>query len=101
MYVLINGSPTKDFEVGKGLRQGDPLSPFLFSIVVEGFAGLVKQAIIFGLFKGFQVNESVDYNLIQFNDDIILVGEVPWSNVWAIKSILRGFGMISGLRINM
>ena len=56
MSILINGSPTKDFEVGRGLRQGHPLSPFLFEIVVEGLVGLVKQAVNFGLFKGFQVN---------------------------------------------
>lgn len=101
MSLLVNGSPTKDFKVDKGLRKGDPLSPFLFSIIVEGLAGLIKQAVIFGFFKGFQVNESVAYNLIQFVNDTIFVGEDSWSNLWDIKSIFRGFEMISRLRLNM
>jgi hypothetical protein len=46
MSVLVNGSPTGDFTVCKGLRQGDPLSPFLFLIVAEGLTGLMHQAYV-------------------------------------------------------
>ncbi|XP_058726223.1 uncharacterized protein LOC131597549 [Vicia villosa] len=45
MSVMVNGSPTKEFKVERGLRQGDPISPFLFVIVAEGLKGLVNKAV--------------------------------------------------------
>jgi hypothetical protein len=100
MSILVNGSPTEDFKVGRGLRQGDPLSPFLFLIVAEGLAGLVRRATEIGRFKGYQVNSSLQFQILQFADDTILMGEGIWSNLWSIKVILRSFELVSGMRIN-
>jgi hypothetical protein len=100
MSILVNGSPTEDFKVGRGLRQGDPLSPFLLLIVAEGLAGLVKRAAEIGRFKGYQINPSLQFQILQFADDTILMGEGIWSNLWSIKVILRSFELVSGMRIN-
>ncbi|XP_058732732.1 uncharacterized protein LOC131604303 [Vicia villosa] len=64
LSVLINGSPTADFFMEKGLRQGDPLSPFLFTLVTEGLAMLIKEATAVGAFEGFEIGTSVTYNLL-------------------------------------
>ncbi|GAU27776.1 hypothetical protein TSUD_215870 [Trifolium subterraneum] len=100
MSILINGSPTEDFKVGRGLRQGDPLSPFLFLIVVEGLAGMMRRAVEIGRFKGFHVNDNLQFQMLQFADDTILMGNSTWENLWSIKVLLRGFELVSGMRIN-
>ncbi|PNX70324.1 ribonuclease H, partial [Trifolium pratense] len=69
MSILVNGSPTADFNVGRGLRQGDPLSPFLFLIVAEGLAGLMRKAVELGKFKGYSINDDIQFQILQFADD--------------------------------
>lgn len=53
MSILMNGNPTLDFEVEKELRQGDPLSLFLFVLVTEGLTCLIRKAMKIGEFYGF------------------------------------------------
>ena len=50
--ILINGSPTEEFKLEKGVRQGDPLSPFLFLMAAEALNRLVDKAKELGFIKG-------------------------------------------------
>jgi hypothetical protein len=53
--VLINGSPMGFFNSSRVVTQGDPLSPFLFVIVMEAFSRMVKASVEHGLFSSFVV----------------------------------------------
>jgi hypothetical protein len=87
MSVLVDGIPTGDFKVGKGLRQGDPLSPFLFLIVAKGLTGLMRKAVGSNLFHGYKVSDNLLFHTLQFADDTIFVGEGNWENLWTKNSL--------------
>ena len=53
--VIVNGKPRSWFKGQRGLRQGDPLSPFLFTLVVDVLSRLVSRAVDNGLVKGLVV----------------------------------------------
>lgn len=47
--ILVNGSPAGNFRLERGIRQGDPLSPFLFLVDAEGLNLLAKKAVAEGM----------------------------------------------------
>nr|GEX06540.1 putative reverse transcriptase, RNA-dependent DNA polymerase [Tanacetum cinerariifolium] len=53
--ILINGSPSKEFKLSKGLRQGDPMSRFLFIIAMEALHIAMMEVREKGVFKGVEV----------------------------------------------
>jgi hypothetical protein len=80
--VLINGSATDLFRPERGLRQGCPLSPLLFPIVVEGLSGALLDAKRSGSFKGIKIRNSYLFHLL-FLDDI------PIFCNWTMRVILK------------
>jgi hypothetical protein len=55
--VLVNGSPTEEFPLERGLRQGDPLSPFLFLLAAEGLHVLMEAVVAQNLFTGYGIGK--------------------------------------------
>ena len=80
--ILVNDSPTAEFFPKRGLRQGDPLAPFLFNVVAEGLNGMIRRAKVKNLYNGYQVDSNnVDISILQYADDTIFFGESNMENV--------------------
>lgn len=85
LSVLVNGSSTDEVSIQRGLKQGDPLAPFLFLLVAEGLSSLIREVVPIGKFKGFRVGDSdVVISHLHYANDTILVGEACEQNLWAI-----------------
>jgi len=92
------GAPTKP---KRGLRQGDPLAPFLFLIMTEGLAVLVREATRIGVLEGVRLGQKgVEVSLLQFADDTLFVCKPKYQSILAIKAILRSFEVVSCLKVN-
>jgi len=102
VLVLVNGSSTDEFPLGRGLRQGDPLSPFLFLLAAEGLNVMMKAMVDASLFRGYSIGSgnSVVLSHLQFADDTLLLGEKSWANVRALRAVLVLFKAVSGLKVN-
>jgi hypothetical protein len=103
--VLVNGSPAGFFNSSRGIRQGDPLSPFLFVIVMEAFSRMVKASIDHSLFSGFSVGtsgrEQVHISHLLFADDTLVFCGASRDQVQAIGNLLTCFELVSGLKVNL
>ncbi|GJW34052.1 putative RNA-directed DNA polymerase [Tanacetum coccineum] len=99
--VLINGSPTMEFKLERGLRQSDPLSTFLFIIAVEALNIAILEATNRNIFYGFKVGkEKVHISHLKFADDALFLGEWSLSNAKNLSRILTCFYLAFGLKVN-
>jgi hypothetical protein len=87
------------------LRQGDPLSPFFFLIVMEALSHLLARAGTGHFIKGFSVGcpeeESLDISHLLFVDDTLIFCGADPLQLWYLKGVFIWFQAVSGLKINM
>jgi hypothetical protein len=103
--VLINGSPSGFFGSSRGVRQGDPLSPFLFVLVMEAFSRMITSIYSRGLISGFSVgsrgHNRVEVSHLLFADDTLVFCGADDSQIRYMGALLVCFEAVSGLKVNL
>ncbi|KAA3471387.1 reverse transcriptase [Gossypium australe] len=99
--VNVNGRRRSLFFPIRGLRQGDPLSPFLFLICSEGLSSLMRAARREGFTRGAKASRSgPEISHLLFADDCILFGEASSRGAEILKNILQVYESCSGQCVN-
>jgi len=90
--IKVNGELTNVFRPERGLRQGDPLSPYLFLICAEGFSALLQQAERDGRIVGVKVCQSTPSvsHLLFVDDSLILIRAPSGCSSWMCMKGAQG-----------
>ncbi|GKE08990.1 RNA-directed DNA polymerase, eukaryota [Tanacetum coccineum] len=71
--IIINGSPTEEFQFGKWLKQGDPLSSFLFILIMESLHLSFQRVVDAGMFHGINLGGTLNLSHMFYADDAVFV----------------------------
>ena len=97
LCVIQNGIFSQFFEIGRGCRQGDPISPYLFNLCVEILGLMIRQS---KNIKGIKINKE-RICLIQYADDTVLFLDGSEKSLKSALDLLFQFSKFSGLKPNI
>ena len=94
--IILNGEKLKAFPLRSGTRQGCPLSPLSFNIVLEVLATAIREE---KEIKGIQIGK-IEVKLSLFADDMILYIENLKDAIRKLLELINEFGKVAGYKIN-
>jgi len=100
--ILINGEAGESFAPTRGIRQGDPLSPYLFIILANVLSNMVHKAVTDGSLKGIKLNSQCPtLSHLLFADDAIFFLDGTIRETQNLANILNCYCFASGQLINL
>ncbi|CAL5382784.1 unnamed protein product [Camellia sinensis] len=101
--ILWNGEPLEEFKPSKGLRQGDPLSPYLFVLCMERLSNMINHRVEAKDWRGLPLSKKGPNisHFFFFADDLMFFAKADVVNCQTILEVLNEFSMLSGLRVNL
>lgn len=102
LFLKWNGEMLESFKPNRGLRQGDPMSPYLFVLCMEKLALLIQEKVHDRKWIPTQIDKNgrAIFHLF-FADDCLLFTQAKSSQVRMVQEVLHDFCLASGLKINI
>lgn len=102
MSILFNGSATDTFSPSRGIRQGDPLSPYIFILCVEYLSIQITLACDNHTWRPIRTSRSGPFlSHLFFANDLVLFAEASIANCETISALLQDFCVVSGLKVSL
>ena len=98
--INVNGKRSSYFSTHRGLRQGDPLSPMLFILVMDVLNSSIKYATMKEMLQPLAIQQT-RHRVSFYADDAVVFLRPHRSDLSVIRHILDLFGHASGLRTNL
>jgi len=98
--VLLNGVPGDLIHHRRGLRQGDPLSPMLFILIMDVLGHMITKATSEGLLLPLS-SRGLQHRISMYADDVALFLRPESGDITTTMDILNLFGEASGLKTNL
>jgi hypothetical protein len=100
--ILVNGQPSQSFNPHREIRQGDPLSPYLFIICADVFSSMITSKQSQSLFHGIAIAQNAPkVTHLFFADDSIIFCKANKEEVTHLKAVFDDYQRISGQKINL
>lgn len=100
--ILMNSTSKGFFKATRGLRQEDPLLPFVFSLVADRLSAIIRKAEEARLVEGFIIGDDcIMVSHHQFANDTILFIKAKNDNIRRMELCMKIFQAISGLKVNL
>lgn len=101
MAIAWRGGYSESFKPSRGIRQGDPISPYLFVLCIERLALAIQDACSSGEWKPFSIGRpGVLLSHLLFADDVVLFSEASVDQALLIDGILGRFCSASGQKVS-